>query len=104
MVDKATKIVGPTTISAQNTFTQPIWVPAGAGISFTITGTAGSTVTAQRCPTAAEPADASFVDVNDFTSYKTYADIEPTGAWWRVGVKTSNFSTNAVITVYSGNN
>lgn len=104
MPDRTAIVIGPTTISAQNTFTVPLFVPAGAGLDFQITGTAGSTVTAQRAVGAAEPLDTSFVDVNDFTSYKAYADIEPVGAWWRFGVKTGNFSTNAVITAHAGSN
>lgn len=103
-LDINNRIIGPTTISAENTFTAPLFVPGGKGFEMLITGTAGSTVTLQKAPGAAEPQSSDFVDVNSFTAYKAYADVEPTGGWIRAGVKTGGFSTNAVITLKTAGN
>ena len=95
--------VGPTTISAQNTFSAPLFIPGGTDFTMKITGTAGSTVTLQKAETSAEPTDGDFVDVNDFVNYKVYADKNATEGWFRVGVKTGNHSTNAIVSLNRSN-
>ena len=95
--------VGPTTISAQNTFSAPLFIPGGIDFTMKITGTAGSTVTLQKSEGPQEPTDGDFVDVNDFVNYKVYADKNSTEGWFRVGVKTGNYSTNAIVSLNRSN-
>lgn len=98
--DKNTRLIGPITISAQNTFTDPIFVEGGANLDIAITGTAGSTITIQKCLGAADPVDASFVDAAGTILYnKMLSIISGAGGWYRAGVKTGDFATNAIITM-----
>lgn len=102
-LNRATNSVGPTTISAQNTFAAPIFIPGGTDFTMKITGTEGSTVTLQKAEGPGEPDDGDFVDVNDFINFKVYADRNSTEGWYRAGVKTGNYTNDAIITLNRSN-
>ncbi len=98
--DKNTRLIGPITISAQNTFTDPMFVEGGGNLDIAVTGTAGSTITLQKCLGAANPIDANFVDVAATVNYnKMLSTISGAGGWYRAGIKTGDFVTNAIITL-----
>lgn len=98
--NKLVRGIGPTTISAQNTFTDPVFVPGGANLDISITGTAGSTITLQKCLGPAEPTAAGFVDTGATVNYnRIFSLVCGVGGWYRAGVKTGDYSTDAIITL-----
>lgn len=90
--DKTVNTVSAT-CSADNIFTDPIWVPGGEEFALQMTGGAGSTITIQR---GYSSLNTGWVDVNSYTAFGVYTDIEPVGAWFRAGTKSGGYSTNAV--------
>lgn len=83
-------------ISAQNTFSDSLRVAGKKIINLSITATAMSaTIHLQR----KRPEDSVWGDVASFTA-ATEKIIESVGKWdWRVGCKTSNFSSATALAV-----
>ena len=78
-------------ISAENTFTSPeiIEGPFNASIQGSFSGT---TVTVQRSTD-----NSTWYDVDDFTSAGEWPGFEPERIWYRIGVKSGNYSAGPVL-------
>lgn len=78
-------------ISAQNTFTEPeiIEGPFNASIQGSFPST---TVTVQRSTNKTD-----WYDVDTFTSAGEWPGFEPERIWYRIGVKTGQYSTGPVL-------
>ncbi len=86
------------TIVAQDSFTDPIFVPGSTNFIIIVSTTA-STVSLERTVTA---------DTSKFKTVKTpldtngNADKEPTGAWYRAGIATGGFTDNVTVSFERG--
>ncbi len=86
------------TIVAQDSFTEPVFVPGSTNFII-IVGTTASTVSLERTVTA---------DTGNFKTVKTpldangNADKEPTGAWYRAGIATGGFTDNVTVSFERG--
>lgn len=99
-LDLTNRLVGPTTISAQATYTAPLFVPAGANIDLIVAGSAGSVITLQKSVGPDIPSDGDFLDVAGTITYnKVFSQVEGVGSWYRAGIKTGNYVTNASLTL-----
>lgn len=78
------------TISAQNTFTDPVQLIGHFNVS--ISGTFSATVTAQRSKDAT-----NWVDVDTWTAPSEDVGIEPEIMWYRLGVKTGDYTSGSVV-------
>lgn len=76
-------------ISAQNTFSDAVRLNGYFNIS--ISGTFAATVTVQRSPD-----NSSWFDVNTYTTAFEGTGYEPEFLWYRVGVKTSEYTSGTV--------
>ena len=84
----ATKI--STSISAQNTFSDPANVEGYFNLS--ISGTFVATVTVQRSTDKS-----TWVDVDSFTAPTEQVGFDPEYMYYRVGVKTGNYTSGTVV-------
>jgi len=73
-------------IAAQNTFTTAKMLQGDFNVS--VSGTFAATVTVQRSPD-----NSSWFDVNTFTTPIETAGFEPELMWYRVGVKTGDYTS-----------
>jgi len=73
-------------IAAQNTFTTAKMLQGDFNVS--ISGTFAATVTVQRSPD-----NTNWFDVNTFTTPIETAGFEPELMWYRVGVKTGDYTS-----------
>ena len=79
------------TITAQNTYTDSIDIPADY-FSVSVQGTFVATVTLQRSFNGGT----TWYDVDTFTSAGEYIGQEPEGCKYRIGVKTGEFTSGSV--------
>lgn len=88
------------TITAQNTFTDPLRVSGQRTINFSITSTAlSATIHLQRRRTKVAGSEDAWGDVTSFTT-NTEKIIESVGDWeWRAGVKTGGFTSATALVV-----
>lgn len=84
-----TGIATTATITAQNTWTDPIRVAGWFSVS--ISGTFAATVTVQRSVDGT-----TWRDVNTFTAPFEGTGIEPDVMFYRVGVKTGQFTSGSI--------
>lgn len=77
-------------ITAQNTFTDAVRLEGYFNLS--ISGTWAATVTVQRSID-----NATWVDVDTFTANSEEVGFEPELMWYRVGVKTGEFTSGTVV-------
>jgi hypothetical protein len=77
-------------ITAQNTFTDPVNLEGYFNIS--ISGTFVATVFVQRSID-----NSTWVDVNSFTAPFEGTGFDPEFMWYRVGVKTSGFTSGTAV-------
>lgn len=82
--------IATASITAQNTFTTPVQLEGYFNLS--ISGTWAATVTVQRSID-----NATWVDVDTFTANSEEVGFEPELMWYRVGVKTSEFTSGTVV-------
>ena len=85
MTARATK-----TITAENSFTDPVQLTGFFNLS--ITGTFVATVTVQR----SFDDKATWNDVDTFTNPAEDWGMEPEVCWYRVGVKTGEFTSGSI--------
>ena len=78
------------TITAQNSFTDSVQITGWFNIS--VSGTFGATVTAQRSPD-----NVNWFDVDSWTAPVEEVGMEPEVLWYRVGVKTGDFTSGSVV-------
>ena len=84
------------TISAENTFTDPVLVHAGY-FSLSISGLSDSTVTVQKSyDVDDEDAVSNWVDVDTFTANAEEVGFEPENRVYRVGIKTGDYGSDTV--------
>lgn len=84
-------------ISAENTFTDPVMVHAGY-FSLSISGLSDSTVTVQKSyDVDDEDAVGNWVDVDTFTANAEEVGFEPENRVYRVGIKTGDYGTDTVV-------
>jgi len=74
------------TITAQNTFTDPVQLTGNFNLS--ISGTFAATVTVQRSTDSS-----TWRDVDTFTAPSEEVGYEPEVMWYRAGVKTGAFTS-----------
>jgi hypothetical protein len=85
-------------ITAQNTFTDPVQLEGYFNLSMTgPTFSATTTVTAQRSVD-----NVTWVDVDTFTAPSEEVGFEPELMWYRVGVKTGEFTASDDINIRLG--
>jgi len=85
------------TISAENTFTDPVMVHAGY-FSLSISGLSDSTVTVQKSyDVDDEDAVGNWVDVDTFTANAEDVGFEPENRVYRVGIKTGDYGSDTVV-------
>jgi len=85
------------TISAANTFTDPVMVHAGY-FSLSISGLSDSTVTVQKSyDVDDEDAVGNWVDVDTFTANAEEVGFEPENRVYRVGIKTGDYGSDTVV-------
>ena len=77
-------------ISAQNTFTDSVRLEGYFNLS--LSGTFAATVTVQRSID-----NSTWVDVDTFTAASEDVGFEPELMWYRVGVKTGDFTSGTVV-------
>ena len=77
-------------ITADNSFTDPVQITGYFNVS--ISGTFGATVTAQRSVD-----NSTWVDVDSWTAPAEEVGMDPEVMWYRVGVKTGNFTSGTVV-------
>ena len=78
------------TITAQNTFSDPVRLTGFFNLS--ITGTFVATVTVQR----SFDNQATWQDVDTFTKSTEDFGMEPEVCWYRAGVKTGDFTSGTI--------
>jgi hypothetical protein len=81
-------------ISAQNTFSDPIWLNGPFDLS--LSGTFSATVHLQRCISKGynnTPAAADFFDVASYTVPTEDNAPAARPGWYRVGIKTGNYTS-----------
>lgn len=78
------------TITGANSFTDPVKLTGFFNLS--ISGTFVATVTVQR----SFDNQVTWQDVDDFTAPTEDYGMEPEVCWYRVGVKTGNFTSGSV--------
>jgi len=84
-------------ISAENTFTDPVMVHAGY-FSLSISGLSDSTVTVQKSyDVDDEDAVGNWVDVDTFTANAEEVGFEPENRVYRVGIKTGDYGSDTVV-------
>jgi hypothetical protein len=83
-------------ISAQNTFTDSIKLSGPFDLS--ISGTFVGTVTVQRSYD-----NSSWKDVDTFTSPTEDYGFQPEIAWYRAGIKTSEYTSGTAVVSLAGN-
>jgi hypothetical protein len=84
-------------ISAENTFTDPVMVHAGY-FSLSISGLSDSTVTVQKSyDVDDEDAVGNWVDVDTFTASAEEVGFEPENRVYRVGIKTGDYGSDTVV-------
>lgn len=76
-------------ITAQNTFTDPVQLTGHFNLS--ISGTFSATVTVQRSTD-----NSTWRDVDSFTAATEEVGYEPEVMWYRAGVKTGGFTSGTV--------
>jgi hypothetical protein len=77
-------------ITAQNTFTDPVQLSGFFNLS--ISGTFVATVTVQRSID-----NSTWADVDNWTAPTEDYGMDPETMWYRVGVKTGNFTSGTVV-------
>jgi hypothetical protein len=82
--------VASASITAQNTFTTAVQLEGYFNLS--ISGTWAATVTVQRSID-----NSTWVDVDTFTTNTEDYGFEPELMWYRVGVKTGEFTSGTVV-------
>ena len=82
--------VATASITAQNTFSTPVQLQGYFNLS--LSGTWAATVTVQRSID-----NVSFVDVDTFTGNTEEYGFEPENMFYRVGVKTGEFTSGTVV-------
>lgn len=88
----STYVTQTASLSAQNTFSDPIKVPTGP-FRLVLSGTWSATVTLQYSPD-----NSTWYDSDTFTSNGVWNGEEGgAGGWWRAGVKTGNYASGAVV-------
>ena len=84
-------------ISAENTFTDPVMVHAGY-FSLSISGLSDSTVTVQKSyDVDDEDAVGNWVDVDTFTANAEEVGFEPENRVYRVGIKAGDYGSDTVV-------
>ena len=78
------------TINADNTFTDPVRLTGFFNLS--LTGTFVATITVQR----SFDEKATWNDVDTFTSPTEDYGVEPEVCWYRVGIKTGEYTSGSV--------
>lgn len=78
------------TITAENSFTDPVQIQGWFNLS--VSGTFAATVTAQRSLD-----NSTWVDVDAWTEPTEEIGLEPEVMWYRVGVKTGGFTSGSVV-------
>lgn len=76
-------------ITAQNTFTDPVQLTGN--FNFSVSGTFSATVTVQRSTD-----NSTWRDVDTFTAATEEVGYEPEVMWYRAGVKTGAFTSGTV--------
>lgn len=82
--------IASASITAQNTFTTPKQINGWFNVG--ISGTFVATVTAQRSID-----NATWFDVDTWTIPQEDVGLEPEFMWYRIGVKTGNFTSGTVV-------
>jgi len=77
-------------ITAQNTFTDPVQLTGNFNLS--ISGTFSATVTVQRSTD-----NSTWHDVDTFTAATEEVGFEPEDVWYRAGVKTGDFTSGSAV-------
>lgn len=77
-------------ITAQNSFTDPVQISGWFNVS--ISGTFSATVTAQRSIDKV-----NWFDVDSWTAPSEDVGMDPEVIWYRVGVKTGDFTSGTVV-------
>lgn len=77
-------------ITAENSFTTAVQIAGWFNVS--ISGTFSATVTVQRSPD-----NTNWYDVDSWTAPAEDVGMEPEVMWYRIGVKTGNFTSGTVV-------
>ena len=78
------------TITGQNQFSDPISVNGWFNVS--VSGTFSATVTLQRSTD-----NSTWLDVGTFSSAYEGSSVEPEIMWYRIGVKTGEYTSGSVV-------
>jgi len=83
---------------AQDEWSDPLWVPQGL-FSVSISGTFSATVSVQRNhneSTKTPDEDSEWHDVETYDETSELTGEEGSGAWYRIGVATGDYTSGAV--------
>jgi len=87
------------TISAQNTFTDPIKIQSSY-FSLSLQGLTDSIVTVQKSYDTNAPTN--WIDVDTFTTSSEEVGFDPENVYYRAGIKTGNYGSDTVTIRFGG--